>query len=141
MKVIVGKTEFTVALDAFIAIFIPKFVEINNSKFWVIISSYSIISVNELFSKCKTKIKDVVDLFHEVFPNDRFVTGLEAKKYPPYDNFKDTLRYVETDEIAWEEMESDVIKAECFEWVKNRVSSLTSQLDAVTRVVKRWSGE
>ena len=105
MKVIVGKTEFTVALDAFIAIFIPKFVEINNSKFWVIISSYSIISVNELFSKCKTKIKDVVDLFHEVFPNDRLVTGLEAKKYPPYNNFKDTDEKIEYGILVNEKVE------------------------------------
>ena len=52
-----------------------------------------------------------------------------------------TLRDMESFEIAWEEMEPDVVKAECFEWVKNRVSSLTSQLDAVTRVVKRWSDE
>lgn len=48
---------------------------------------------------------------------------------------------MESFEIAWEEMEPDVVKAECFEWVKNRVSSLTSQLDVVTRVVKRWSDE
>lgn len=48
---------------------------------------------------------------------------------------------MESFEIAWEEMESDVIKAECYEWVKNRISNLTSQLDAVIRVVKRWSGE
>lgn len=48
---------------------------------------------------------------------------------------------MESFEIAWEEMEPDVVKTECFEWFKNRVSSLTSQLDAVTRVVKRWSGE
>lgn len=52
-----------------------------------------------------------------------------------------TLRDMESFEIAWEEMESDVVKTECFEWVKNRISSLTSQLDAVTRVVKRWSDE
>lgn len=49
-----------------------------------------------------------------------------------------TLRDMESFEIAWEEMEPDVVKAE---WVKNRVSSLTSQLDAVTKVIKRWSDE
>jgi hypothetical protein len=48
---------------------------------------------------------------------------------------------MESFEIAWEEMETDVAKAECFEWVKNRVSSLTSQLDAVTRAVKRLNRE
>lgn len=52
-----------------------------------------------------------------------------------------TLRDMESFEIAWEEMETDVAKAECFEWVKNRVSSLTSQLDAVTRAVKRLNRE
>lgn len=52
-----------------------------------------------------------------------------------------TLRDMESFEIAWEEMGPDVVKAECFEWVKNRISSLTSQLDAVTRVIKRWSGK
>lgn len=48
---------------------------------------------------------------------------------------------MESFEIAWEEMEPDVVKAECFEWVKNRVSSLTSQLDAVTKAIKRLNKE
>lgn len=52
-----------------------------------------------------------------------------------------TLRDMESFEIAWEEMETDVAKAECFEWVKDRVSSLTFQLDAVTRAVKRLNRE
>ena len=52
-----------------------------------------------------------------------------------------TLRDMESFEIAWEEMEADVAKAECFEWVKNRVSSLTSQLDVVTRTVKMLNRE
>lgn len=48
---------------------------------------------------------------------------------------------MESFEIAWEEMEPDTVKAECFEWVKNRVSSLTSQLDAVTKIIKKLDSE
>ena len=90
-----GKTEFTVALDSFIMIFIPKFVKIDNAKYWVIISSYSTISVGELFEKFKTKVKAVVDIFHREFPYDTLVTGAEAKKYPPHNNLKDTDEKVE----------------------------------------------
>lgn len=85
-----GKTEFSVALDAFMTIFMPKFVEINNSKFWVIISSYSQNSVDELFAKYKTKVKQVAEIFAKEFPNDVLITGVEAKKYPPHNNLKDT---------------------------------------------------
>ncbi len=52
-----------------------------------------------------------------------------------------TLRDMESFEIAWEEMESSMAREECFEWVKNRVSSLTSQLDAVTKIIKKLDSE
>ena len=90
-----GKTAFTVALDSFITIYVPRFVKINNAKFWTIISSYSQISVDELFSKFKTNIKDVAEMYQADFPNDKLITGIEAKKYPPYNNLKDTEEKVE----------------------------------------------
>lgn len=52
-----------------------------------------------------------------------------------------TLRDMESFEIAWEEMESSMAREECFEWVKERLSNLTYQLDAVAKVAKKWGNE
>lgn len=52
-----------------------------------------------------------------------------------------TLRDMESFEIAWEEMESSMAREECFEWVKERISNLTYQLDAVAKVAKKWGNE
>ncbi len=52
-----------------------------------------------------------------------------------------TLRDMESFEIAWEEMEPSMAREECFEWVKERISNLTYQLDAVAKVAKKWGSE
>lgn len=48
-----------------------------------------------------------------------------------------TLRDMESFEIAWEEMKPSMAREECFEWVKERISNLTYQLDAVNRTVEQ----
>ena len=48
---------------------------------------------------------------------------------------------MESFEIAWEEMEPSMAREECFEWVKERISNLTYQLDAVAKVAKKWGSE
>ena len=105
MKIFVGKTEFIITLAGFIPVFIPKYVTINNDKFWCIYSSYSDISSTELFTKFKTKVKKTLEIHSELYPYEILVYGQEGKKYPPYTTLDDTKEKMEFKMLVGDRLE------------------------------------
>lgn len=101
-----GKTELMITLDAFIPIFMPKYVTINNDMFWCIYSSYTDISVTELFTKFKTKVKKVLEIHSELYPNEKIVYGREAIKYYPHTSLDDNKEKMEFKLLVGEKLES-----------------------------------
>ena len=99
------KTELMVALDAFIPIFMPKYVTINNDKFWCIFSSYNEISVTELFAKFRNKVKKVLEIHSELYPNDKIIYGKDGMKYEPFTSLDDTKDKIEFKLLVGEKAE------------------------------------
>lgn len=90
-----GKTESFTGLDGFIGTFLPRYCNIENDRFWIIISSPLETTCKELMAKVKSKTKKCIELYNLLYPNERLITGIEAKQYAPefktYDDNVDKL--------------------------------------------------
>jgi len=90
-----GKTKSFTGLDGFIGTFLPRYCNIENDRFWIIISSPLETTCRELMAKVKSETKKCIELYNILYPNERLITGIEAKQYAPdfktYDDNIDKL--------------------------------------------------
>lgn len=98
-KIKVGKSFIDENLTSFCGTFAPRFIENENEKFWIIISSYSDTSCRVLWNKIMPRMKKMIAYYNTRFPDKPLIYGKEGLKYQNKKDLTDTKDFFEANII------------------------------------------